>query len=386
MPTNAATLESVKKKIGALGKRDEARANPNDKRFDQVADALEGAMSRGYQPGERLGLAIIAVAQAGQSKAEGALRWLNDTVKDKTMVADIERTMNQVNPKEGGMFVPEAWSDEVVPFLRDKTILLQMAIRIIDNPTGDLSLSRVVAAMRAYWKAPEGGRVKTTGSKLGRLRLRDKALACIVPVSSKLFRNTTNIRQFIRDELDMSFATAIDEAAFFGTGGEDEPLGIFAYPGITTVSLSTFTADSLVAMILAHDTALGTMNNPCWVLSPAVWAKLMNMQYANNGGYVFRDEMTRGTIMGIPFKKSTIIKDASPTAGRLMLADWNEYILAPSRPLELLESREGSYYNDAGNVVSMLAEDEVGVRAIWGGDMGPRLLKSFTVSNNVAIS
>lgn len=392
-----ATIEEIRKLANAQAAENRAAVatgkvvNPNEERFAKINEAVAEAKREGYKPGERMALMTIALA-AADGDPDKALRSLSDTYGQRAMVESIERTMSQQNPQEGGYLVPERWSDEIIPFTRDSALLVSLGIRTIENPTGDLSMARVSAVANTYWKAPEGGKIKTSKPKFGRLRLRDKACASIVPVTNKLMRNAgPSLENFIETDLRAAVAVGIDSAGWFGTGGEDEPVGLFNSkiidsPGVNKVSLSTFDDDSLVKMLLKHMEAKGTMVNLQWAMGPAVWAKLMTMKYANGGPHIFRDEMSRGTLMGVPFKYGTIIPRKDANTGYLALADWNEYILAPSRPIELAKSSEAAYYDEDGNITAAFGNDETVIRVLWGGDMGPRRLQSFTLSNDVNIA
>lgn len=392
-----ATIEEVRK----LAKEQQAEnraavasgkiTNPNEERFAKINEAVIEAKREGYKPGERMALMTIALA-AADGDPDKAMRTIADSYGQRAMVEAIERTMSQQNPQEGGYLVPERWSDEIIPFTRDSALLVSLGIRVLENPTGDLSMARVSAVANTYWKAPEGGKIKTSKPKFGRLRLRDKACASIVPVTNKLMRNGgASLENFIETDLRAAVAVGIDTAGWFGSGGEDEPTGLFNTKiidaaGVNKVSLSTFDGNSLVKMMLKHMEAKGSMVNFQWAMGPAVWAKLMTIENTGGTRYIYRDEMASGTLMGIPYKYGTIIPRVSTNVGYLALADWNEYILAPSRPIELAKSNEAAYYDEDGNITAAFGNDETVIRVLWGGDMGPRRLQSFTLSNDVNIT
>jgi HK97 family phage major capsid protein len=376
--------------------RDKAKdqPNPNAERFAQIEQAAVECVRSGNRPGERLALMTVALA-AADGNAERANKILRDRYGRPDMVPEIERAMSQQNPTEGGYLVPEKWTDEVIPAIKDQALLVNLGVRVLENPTGDLSMARVSASAAAYWKAPEGSKIKATKAKFGRLRLRDKSFAAIVPVSNKLMANAgVSFANFLEGDLLSSVAVLVDKGGWFGKGGEDEPLGLFdpklcnGTSGVNKVSLSTFDEDALVDLMLAHMEANGTMVNLQWAFGPAVWAKLMKMKYGTSGegGHIFREEMTKGTLMGVPFKYSNIIKRKDPSTGYLALADWNEFIFAPSRPIQLAKTTEGGYYDDEGNPVLVFGTDETAIRITGGADMGPRQMHSFTLADDVDLT
>ncbi len=386
-----ATIESVKKLVAEQRKAQEDAPNPNAERFAEIDEAHTEAVRSGNAPGERMAIMVIAMA-AADGDAERAIRIINDDYKRSDMIPQIERTMSAQNPESGGYLAPERWHDEIIPYVHDTALLPSLGVRILDNPTGNISMARVSAAANVHWKAPEGGRIKQTKTKFGRLNLRDKTCAGLVSVTNKLMRiGGPSFVNFIDNDLRVAVGTGIDKGAWFGDGSEDEPAGLFSkiidVAGVNKVDLSTtFDPDSLVDMIVAHFKAKGTAVNLRWAASVGVWGALMKMRYATGGPHIFQEELSRGTLMGIPFHWGTALEVDGDTSGKLGLADWNEYILAPSRPVEIAKSAEAAYYDEDGSITAAFPNDETIIRVIFGGDMGPRRLQSFTLAKSVKLN
>lgn len=385
------TLESVRKLVTDSQKRDAGRPNPNAERFAQIAKAPDQARAAGYQPGERLGRMFRALP-AADFCVEKAIQIIADQYGDRATADEISRTMSQQNPEHGGYLVPETYTDEFIGLIRDQALLTQFMPRILPNPTGTLHMSRQSTGVSVAWKAPEGGTIKASHPKFGRVTFRDKTCTILVPVANKLIRTTNGaIDRFVDSDIRAAFAHGIDRAGFFGAGGEWEPDGLFTKiikmtgsGGVNTFSLATVGVEALVDAIVKHYEALGTFTNLQWAFGPSLWGELMK-EKDGNGNFYLMNEMSRGTLMGIPFKFGSMIGRKSANVSYAALADWNEYLILPTRPLEIAKSDVAAYYDATGTLTAAFGTDETVVRGIWSGDMGPRRLNSFTLCEDAAV-
>ena len=70
---------------------------------------------------------------------------------------------------------------------------------------------------------------------------------------------------------------------------------------------------------------------------------------------------------------------------KIIFGDWNDLIIGEQGALEIETSREGSWTDDAGNLVSAFENDQTLIRAINNVDMGLRHEESFAVATDVAV-
>jgi HK97 family phage major capsid protein len=115
-----------------------------------------------------------------------------------------------------------------------------------------------------------------------------------------------------------------------------------------------------------------------WFMNPRSFNYLNNVQNSL-GVYVYRDELSRGTLLGYPFSKTTQIPtnfwDASGTNKDLsfvFLVEMTEALLLDSMTLELAVSRDGSYVDSGGATVSAFQSDQTIIRAIAEHDFQMR--------------
>jgi hypothetical protein len=89
------------------------------------------------------------------------------------------------------------------------------------------------------------------------------------------------------------------------------------------------------------------------------------------GVYVYRDELSKGMLLGYPFKKTTQIgtnyhnADSSQSdCSFVFLVEMTEDMILDSMSLELAISREGTYVDGNGTTVSAFQNDQTIIRAI----------------------
>jgi HK97 family phage major capsid protein len=217
---------------------------------------------------------------------------------------------------------------------------------------------------------------------------------------------------FVRDDLVKVIALREDLAFMFGDGTQDTPRGFtsfangwvlanggtagswstaanstFAVNGTGTgnpligqnggnfiTSNETYTlatvASELGGMVNKLDSANVPDKRRMWFMNPRSWNYLNNVQNSL-GVYVYRDELSKGHLLGYPYKKSTQIGinywDATGTnkdCSFVFLAEMSEAMILDSMSLELAVSREGTYVNAGGTTVSAFQNDQTLIRAI----------------------
>jgi HK97 family phage major capsid protein len=109
-----------------------------------------------------------------------------------------------------------------------------------------------------------------------------------------------------------------------------------------------------------------------------------SFNYLNNvqnslGVYVYRDELTDGTLLGYPFRKTTQIGNGYWNANGsnkdlsfIFLAEMDESMILDSMQLELAVSREGTYIDSTGATISAFQSDQTIIRAIAEHDFQMR--------------
>jgi len=244
-----------------------------------------------------------------------------------------------------------------------------------------------------------------------------------VPVSNDMMRYADPaVDAFVRDDIVKVIALRQDLAFILGDGTLSTPMGWLYFanrwvganggtigvwsttaPSVEAVngadlpnttggnfitSTYAFTlatvANELGGAVNRMDTANVPDTRRVWFMNPRCKNYLFNVQNSL-GIYVYRDELSKGMLLGYPIKTTTQIganyHDAAGHANCtfVFLVEMDEDMILDSMSLELAVSREGTYIDSLGNTVSAFQNDQTLIRAIAEHDHQMRHDQSVAV-------
>ena len=323
----------------------------------------------------------------------------------------VTKALNVSTGSAGGFIVPPDVMNEVIPLLRAQAVVRSAGPRNIPMPRGTMTLPGQGSAATASY-GTEQARIGASQQTLNAIVASYKKLTALVPVSNDMMRYADlAIDAFVRDDLVKVMALGEDRAFLLGDGTQASPRGFLSFanayattPGVFSSSGNstapvggnwiTSTAVYTLATVAAElgglvnklDTANVPENKRVWFMHPRSWNYLNNVQNSL-GVYVYRDELSRGTLLGYPFKKTTQMPvnirntDSSYTdCSFVMLAEMDEAMILDSMQLELAVFREASYVDADGNTISAAQNDQTLIRAIAEHDFQLRHDASVAVA------
>lgn len=316
----------------------------------------------------------------------------------------------------GGFIVPPDYMAEIIELLRPQAVVRGSNPRIIPMPRGTMTLPGQASAATASYGS-EGTTANASQPGLKSITASFKKLTAKVPVSNDMMRHADPaVDAFVRDDLVKVLGLTEDRAFLLGDGTQDTPMGYLGFAnrwvslntgtvgvwssaansvlavngadpsgstgGNFITSNATFTLSTVAGELATAVNKLDTANVPearrMWFFHPRTYNYLFNVQNSL-GLYVYRDEMSKGTLLSYPFKKTTQIPaniwDAAGSNKDLsfvFLVEMTESIILDSMQLELSVFREGSYTDSSGTVVSALDTDQTVLRAIAEHDFQMR--------------
>ena len=327
----------------------------------------------------------------------------------------VTRALVASNGPAGGFIVPPDYMNEIIELLRPTAVVRGSNPRVIPMPRGTMTLPGQASPATASY-GTEGQQIASSQQTLKQIVASFKKLTALVPISNDLMRYADPaIDAMVRDDLVEVIALREDLAFLLGDGTNAAPMGFTGFANAWAVSQGgmagvwSVTADStaavngsagnpllgqnggnfitsnetytettvvneLTGMINRLDSANVTERRRVWFMHPRTYNYLFGL-LNSLGLYVFRDELTKGTLYGYPFKKTTQIPtniwDTSGTnrdCSFIILAEMNETMILDSMSLELAVSREGTYTDANGNTVSAFQYDQTLIRAITEHD------------------
>ena len=308
----------------------------------------------------------------------------------------------------GGFLVPPDIAPGVIELIRAKSVVREAGPLVIPMPRGTMTMPGQASAETASYGA-EGKAIQASQPSFNKIVATYKKLTAKVPVSNDMVRYADPaIDGIVRNSIVRTLALRQDLAFLLGDGTQDAPRGFvsFANGWVAakggTVGVFSQSANSVLA-VNASDPPNSTggnfiTSNPAYVLATAVqelggamnrldtanvpdekrvwFMHPRSRNYLNNvqnslGIYVFRDELSKGTLNNYPVKVTTQIGngfwDATGTNKDLsfiFLVEMTESMIFDSMQLQLAVSTEASYIDTTGTLVSAFDRDEMVIRAI----------------------
>jgi HK97 family phage major capsid protein len=153
--------------------------------------------------------------------------------------------------------------DQIIPFLRAKTVCGRLGATIIDGLTGgNIRLPRAIVGATASW-LPETGGGTDTDQNLDSFVISPKRISGSTVMSRQLvYQSSVDIEDFVANDIANAIGVAVDNAALNGTGTAPQPLGILHYP--VNASGSYTYASRSANVIPQRGTGMSTTNHSPW--------------------------------------------------------------------------------------------------------------------------
>jgi HK97 family phage major capsid protein len=322
----------------------------------------------------------LAIATGGQQPSKAM--YPNDK-----QVHALLKDLSATTPSEGGFLIGERYSDEIIPLLLSKTVVMQLGARLVPIPGGNLNMPKLTGGATSYYVGESQDATKSQQT-FGNVKLSSKRLVTLVPVSNDLIRNASYAADvMVRDDMINQMKLKTDYTAMYGAGTAYTPLGIklsIDTANITIASATgTLSADIIGTMVGDLMNTNVPMLKPGWIFNSKIWSALYNLKTTTNQ-YIYRDEMRKGTLEGFPFGVSNQITTANSTAGTtyfdIFLGDFSEFLFGDEMGFEFMASKEASWY-DGSSYQSAFTQDQTVLRITSKHDMALRHDEAFLVWN-----
>lgn len=278
---------------------------------------------------------------------------------------------------DGGFLVPEEYSTEIIELLRPRNVVMASAPVILPL-SGTLTVPKHIAGAQAEYIG-ENTNIPKTEQKFGQLRLTERKLAAIVPVSNDLIRlSSPQADGVVRDDLVASMANRSDAAFIRDDGTGNAPKGLRYWAPAANVITANGTVNlqnvrnDLSKLKLALKKANVQMLRPGWLMSPTTAEYLMNL-VDSNGNPAF-PEMETGLLRRIPFRETTQVPDnlgSGSDEAELYLVDFASAVIGEATGINISVSDVAAYH-DGSTVQAAYSLDQTVVRAIMRHDFGMR--------------
>lgn len=177
----------------------------------------------------------------------------------------LRRDLNVTTATAGGNLVAtDLLAGSFIDLLRNKSVAIRAGATSMNGLVGNIAIPKQTGAATSYWVA-ESGAPTESQQTLGQVTMSPKTVGAYTDFSRRLMlQSSIDVENMVRNDLALVIALAIDKAAFYGTGADNQPTGLKLQSGINTVDpvAATPTFAEIVAMesaIAADNADIGAM-------------------------------------------------------------------------------------------------------------------------------
>jgi len=331
---------------------------------------------------------LLAAAQGNQHQAA-------ELAKTGGYGGDIAMALSTVTPGAGGVLVPENFASEVIESLRPTSIMRSMGVMTPPLNNGNLTMPRISGNTVVSYIGTETD-IPLTGMTFDDTKLSAKKAAAMVPVSNDLLRMagvSPRVDQLVANDLTVSMGLS-EDLHFIRSDGDNGlapkglrywalPQNIVTAPAVANITLEKIDL-FLGGMMLRVETANVQMQACGWIMAPRTIRWLQSLRDGNgNKAY---PEIDQGLLKGYKFKLSNQIPVNLGEDGdesEIYFANFADLMIAEDMSLVIDISKEASYKDGNGNIVSAFQRDQTLIRVIAKHDFGPRHVEIVVVGIGV---
>lgn len=183
-----------------------------------------------------------------------------------------------------------------IEMLRNRTVIMRLA-QSMSGLVGNVEIPKQTDGATAYWIG-EGEDATEGVPTIGQIGLSPKTVAAYTDITRRLMQQSTpDAEMIVRNDLNRALALEIDKAGFYGTGADNQPLGITNLSGINAVDFAAAGAPTYAEIVdmesqIAADNA--DVNSMAYVMAAIMRGKLKTTQKfaGTNGSPVWEDGNT----------------------------------------------------------------------------------------------
>ena len=281
-----------------------ALANPNDRRAREAA-AFEFEASRAA--GDRYG------------KDPQGIMIPVDVLRG-------QRDLNVTTATAGGHTVAtDLLADSFIDKLDNAMVATRAGATILRDLQGNIAIPRQTGGASSYWVA-ESGAITESAAAFDQVTMSPKTVGAFSDISRKLLlQSSIDVENFVRNDLALRLALAIDNKAFEGDGSSNTPTGVVNATGVGSVAFASATAGAAtwgeiidMESEVSQDNAL--LGNLAYITNAAQMGYLKQTK-KDSGSGIFLVES--GELNGYPVMVSNQIS----TAGQILFGNWADLMI-----------------------------------------------------------
>ena len=263
----------------------------------------------------------------------------------------LRRDLNVGTATAGGNLVPtELLAGSFIDILRKRMAVMATNPTMLTGLSGNVSIPRMTSTSTAYFVG-ESGSPTESQQAFDQVNMTPKTIGAFVDYSRRLLlQSSIDVEAMIRDDIAKVIATKLDNAAIYGSGSSNEPLGIKDTTGVGTQTITTF---GTFAEYIAMETDVAAAN-----------ADVANMYYLINAsarGALKSTEKTSTSTANFVFENNEINGYPAIVSNQLanndvLFGDFSQFVIGMWSGLDLTVD---PYANATSGSVRIIALQDV---------------------------
>jgi HK97 family phage major capsid protein len=232
----------------------------------------------------------------------------------------------------GGFAVAtELMADSFIDMLRNRAVAIRAGATVMNGLSGNVAIPKQSAAATAYWVA-ESGAPTESQQTLAQVTLSPKTVGAFTDFSRRLIlQSSVDVENMVRRDLSSVLALAIDTAALYGTGSNNQPTGLKNISGINTKDFAA--TNPTFAEVVGIETEVATDNadigSLAYLVNPAQRGAFKTTEKASSTGQFIWEP--GNTVNGYRTEVSNQV-----TAGDVWFGNWADLMIGFWSGLDLM--------------------------------------------------
>lgn len=268
-PLKVAGAEKIGKEIGltekdvrsySLVRLMNARANPTDRSAQDAASfelecSAEAQKINARDGGQLRGVTVPAEVLRASVFGD------NRSVYASMGAGAERRDLNVTTAADGGNTVAtNLLGLSFIEVLRNRLSVMAAGATMLTGLIGNVAIPRQTGAATAAWVS-ESGSPAESQQTFDQVSMSAKTVAAFTDISRRLLmQSSIDVEAFVRMDLAMQLALAIDLGALNGSGASNQPRGVLQTSGIGSVAVGTNGGALTWDHVVDLETAVGTAN------------------------------------------------------------------------------------------------------------------------------
>ena len=265
------------------------------------------------------------------------------------------------NTAGGHTVATDLLSDSFIDKLDNSMAVVSAGATVLRDLNGNVAIPRATGGATAYWVA-ESGSITESAQAFDQVSMSPKTVGAFTEISRKLLlQSSIDIEAFVRNDLALRLALAIDNKALEGDGSSNTPTGVVSATGVGSVAFASATAGAATwGEIVDVETEVSQDN--------ALLGRLAYLTNAAEAGYLKQTVkesgqatymMANGEMNGYP----VVVTNNLTTAGQILFGNWADLLIGYWGGLDInIDSASGS----ASGTLRIVALQDVDVAVRHG--------------------